>query len=166
MGGECDDSEKNMPMTEISFEDLFLGFLDSIRKITGTTASELPLINFGLPSVEEWEFAAHGGKYQENTRYAGSDNVSEVAWYRDNSDGRAHVCDGSKLPNWLDIYDMSGNVAEWCQTPQVTDEGIFLWTVCGGHYNSPASEVTIPSSVGMNPSTKEKYIGFRLIIRK
>jgi formylglycine-generating enzyme required for sulfatase activity len=79
-----------------------------------------------------------------------------------------HKSDGQqgKVCNWLDLYDMSCNVCEWCQTPFLTSTGQLLWTVCGGHYNSPASDVTANSRAGMDTNVKEKTIGFRLVIRK
>ena len=66
---------------------------------------------FRLPTEAEWEYAARsGGKEQ---KYAGGDDVDEVAWYYDNSGGHTHEV-GIKSPNDLGIYDMSGNVFEWC----------------------------------------------------
>lgn len=160
MGDTCDSDDWNYPMTEVSFGEITMRFIDSLSKITR--------LEFGLPSAEEWEYAAHGGEKREGTLYVGSDDVEEAAWYQGNSGGKAHPSDGQqgKTCNWLDLYDMSGNVCEWCNTPFITPDGQVLWTVCGGHYNSPASEVTAVSRAGMDPNTKEKTIGFRLIIRK
>lgn len=153
------DSElerKDMPMTNVSYGEIYLLIGD---------LSDMTNINFDLPSVEEWEYAAYGGNNAELTRYAGDDNPDKVAWFADNSNGHAHPCDGQqgKNPNSLDLYDMSGNVGELCNTP-FDDNG--LYTICGGNYDSPSIEVMVSSRVGIATDAKDKAVGFRLIIRK
>ena len=69
---------------------------------------------FRMPSEAEWEFAARGGNDSQGYKYAGSNLVDEVAWYDANSDAKTHPV-ASKKPNELGLYDMSGNVREWCQ---------------------------------------------------
>ena len=155
-GEPYDEAQKDMPMTNVSYGDIYL-FLGELGDMTN--------LQVALPSVEEWEYAAHGGENKETTLYVGDDDVNKVAWYRDNSEGHPHPSDGQqgKDPNMLDLYDMSGNVSEICNTP-FDESG--LYTICGGDYDSPASEVTASSRKGIDTNTKDKHVGFRIIIRK
>ena len=151
-----DEALKNMPMTDVSYGEIY-SFLGKLGDITNLTIE--------LPSTEVWEYAAHGGENKETFLYVGDNDVNKVAWYKDNSDGHTHPSDGQqeKEPNMLDLYDMSGNVSEICNTP-FGDNGLF--TICGGDYDSPASEVTVSSRKGFDTNAKDKHVGFRIIIRK
>ena len=115
--------------------------------------------------MEEWEYAAHGGDDKGTYLYVGDEDVNKVAWYKENSGGKAHPSDGQqgKEPNVLDLYDMSGNISELCNSP-FDENG--LYTICGGNYESPASEVTVSSRQGFATDAKDQKVGFRLIIRK
>jgi formylglycine-generating enzyme required for sulfatase activity len=66
-----------------------------------------------LPTEAQWEFAAKGGLFSNNYKYSGGNDIEEVAWYNDNAEGKTHLV-GSKKPNELGIYDMTGNVWELC----------------------------------------------------
>ena len=97
------------PVEKVSWESC-QGFISGLNSALGT--------NFRLPTEAEWEYAARGGNKSKNCLYAGSDNVDEVAWYNLKDQGGDYFSTqevGTKQPNELGIYDMSGNVMEWCQ---------------------------------------------------
>lgn len=160
LGEEYDQTQKNMPMTDVSYGEVNLQFLDSLRNMTN--------IEFDLPSAEEWEYAARGGAANETFTYVGSNDINAVAWYKDNSGGKPHPSDGhtGKEPNSIDLFDMSGNVSEICNSSIITEKGELQWTACGGDYTSSASEVTVTSRKVIATDEKSKTLGFRLIIRK
>ena len=94
----------NLPVEQVSWEDC----QTFIRKLNALTGK-----NFRLPTEAEWEFAVRGGNKSRGYKYSGSNTLSNVAWYDDNSSYKTHPV-ATKAPNELGIYDMSGNVYEWC----------------------------------------------------
>ena len=94
----------NLPVENVSWIDT----QDFIRRLNKATGKQ-----YRLPTEAEWEYACRGGARSGGYKYSGSNNADYVAWYKNNSGGRSHSV-GTKQPNELGIYDMSGNVREWC----------------------------------------------------
>ncbi len=99
------------PVESVSWNDCQT-FIDRLNAATEGQRPEGR--SFRLPTETEWEYAARGGNKSRHTQYAGSSNLSSVAWYSDNSGDKTHPV-AKKAPNELGLYDMSGNVWEWCQ---------------------------------------------------
>ena len=115
---------KKLPVEQVSWDDCQT-FIRKLNQMTGK--------HFRLPTEAEWEYAARGGNKSRGYKYAGGDNLGSVAWYTDNSGNKTHEV-GKKQPNELGLYDMSGNVREWCQD----------WK--GGYRSSSQTNPTGPSS--------------------
>ena len=127
-----------------------------------------------LPTEAEWEYAAKGGKLGRAYKYAGSNNINEIAWFGENSDKQTHVV-GLKEPNELGIYDMSGNVWEWCydwydndfyikcpQNNPVNNSVSNYKIVRGGswlNYDLNCRNVSVDK---LNPLFSYSYVGFRV----
>ena len=95
----------SLPMENVSWNDC----ADFIRELNNRTGK-----TFRLPTEAEWEYAARGGIYSRQCVHSGSDNAEEVGWVKSNCNGSTHPV-GTRNPNELGIYDMTGNVCEWCQ---------------------------------------------------
>lgn len=164
MGEDYNVQKADMPRTNVSFDEC-LAFCERLSNLTG--------LGFRLPTEEEWEYAARGGLIADSTKYAGSDNPDEVAWYGNNANGKPHVCDAYNSPmrpNGANLYDMSGNVSEWCDTdfrpynphiPIVDEEAK---VIRGGNYDSERYAITVYHREPMNAHERTATIGLRLVI--
>ena len=161
------------PVNQVSWEDC-QEFIARLNELTGK--------NFRLPTEAEWEFAARGGIDGNATIYAGSDSINDVAWYFDNSyamgvdseDYGTHVV-GSKLANELGLFDMSGNVAEWCadwygaytedaQTDPAGPETGMRRVVRGGGWFSFDGDNRVTARSYESPNRRSNSLGFRLAL--
>lgn len=107
MGSNPSDSNSkgdNLPVEQVSWDDCQV-FIQNLNQLTGK--------QFRLPTEAEWEYAARGGRKSRGYKYAGGNNIDLVAWCGDNSGNRTHTV-ATKQANELGVYDMSGNVEEWC----------------------------------------------------
>ena len=155
------------PAYFVSWEDIVNIFIPRLNKITGKT--------FRLPSEAEWEYAARGGNKSKGYKYSGSNTIGDVAWYSDNASITIHPV-GTKAPNELGIYDMSGNVWEWCSdwyyssyyssSPSTNPTGPTSGSGHvhrGGGWSFGAMYCRVSSRLFNNPSDRLNRLGFRLV---
>lgn len=141
----------NRPVERVSWEDIDKAFLPALKSEFGIIAK--------LPSEAQWEYAARGGIARAKFTYAGSDDLHEVGWYRDNSHRETKPI-GLKKPNGLGLYDMSGNVWEWCN--DLYSSGGSFRVIRGGSWNSNAIYCHVAFRNGSPPSLPLMNVGFRL----
>lgn len=158
----CEDC----PVDNVSWNEI-QDFLIKLNKKTGK--------KYRLPTEAEWEFAAKGGNSSKHKSFSGSNNCSEVCWSIENSDMQSHPV-GLKLPNELGIYDMSGNICEWCSdfydkeyyknSPSENPQGPGNGTNKirrGGSWNDNAPNNCRNSCRNISlPEIRQNYNGFRL----
>lgn len=163
--GELVGVGDKMPMYYVSYEEA-QRFVKELSRQTG--------MSFRLPTEAEWEYAAKGGKYQSKTRFAGSDVLDFAGWNAVNSGSQVHEV-GTKMPNALGLYDMSGNVAEWCRdwyfngyygvssslNPQGPAKGIER-VVRGGNFNMGKTDTRITNRNHRPANAHYATIGFRI----
>lgn len=155
------DNMDQCAVAGISWEDCQI-FLSRLNQVTG--------LEFKLPTEEQWEYAAGGGRFSHYYRYSGSDKISDVAWYKKNSDGVAYV--GRLKPNELGIYDMSGNVWEWCSsryTKSYSDYDManpseYDYVCRGGCILSDKDDCRISNRSYASPDVRRAMIGLRICL--
>ena len=154
------------PVEQVSWYDC----QDFIRKLNDLTGA-----SFRLPTEAEWEFAARGGNSSRGYKYSGSDGLDDVAWYGDiNEKSKTHIV-GTKSPNELGLYDMSGNVYEWCNdwygnyssssqsNPQGPSSGT-LRVYRGGSRGNNSGDCRVSYRYYRAPGHRSKNIGLRLCL--
>ncbi len=154
----------DLPVEQVSWDDCQT-FIRKLNVLTGQS--------FRLPTEAEWEYAASGGGKSKRHEYAGSNNLETAAWYDGNSDNKTHAV-GTKRANEFGLYDMSGNVWEWCQdwygsysssaqtNPQGPSSGSFR-VVRGGCWSSLVWYCRVANRNGYAPGYRNYALGLRLV---
>lgn len=164
---------KKRPVDSVSWNDC-QEFINKLNSLTGET--------FSLPTEAQWEFAARGGNKNKGYMYSGSNNIDDVAWYTNNSHKYGHATKshdvGTKQPNELGAYDMSGNIEEWCSdwyaenynfSAQTNPTGPSMGKkrVCrGGDHFSEENACTVVWRFYESPLWTGGYLGLRLALSK
>jgi len=158
--GSCN----NCPVEQVSWNDM-QGYIQKLNAQTGK--------QYRLPTEAEWEYAARGGNKSRNYTFSGSDDINSVAWYDGNSGDKTHTV-GGKQYNELGIYDMSGNVWEWCadwygnyrsrrvsnpKGPSSAESRLLR----GGSWLGNPQDCRAANRGGYNPDNKFSNFGFRLV---
>ena len=153
--------DDNRPVEQVSWNDV----QEFITKLNARTGK-----NYRLPTEAEWEYAARGGNKSKGYKYSGSNNLDDVAWYSENSDKTTHRV-GEKQP----IYDMSGNVWEWCsdwygsysssaQTNPTGPSSGGDRVLRGGSWSYSAKYCRVAIRGSSAPSYRYYIYGFRLVL--
>ena len=160
-------SGSQRPVERVSWNDC-QEFITKLNNLTGK--------NFRLPTEAEWEYAARGGNKSKSYKYSGSNTIDNVAWYGSNSSSRTHDVK-TKQANELGIYDMSGNVYEWCQdrydrkyyqnSSQTNPTGPMsgsLRVLRGGSWSYYAGNCRVSRRYHFNPGFRSNSRGLRLAL--
>ena len=160
----CFTGNMQRPVERVSWNDCQT-FISKLNELTGET--------FRLPTEAQWEYAARGGNQAQGRLYSGSNTIDDVAWYTSNSSSTTHPVK-TKAPNELGIYDMSGNVWEWCsdwygsyssaaQTDPTGPTTGSYRVGRGGGWGSIASICRVAYRLSITPTSTNYYLGLRLV---
>ena len=160
----------NNPVEKVSYTDC----IEFINKLNELFSGKLNGMKFALPTEAQWEFAARGGNKSRGYKYSGSNYIGDVAWYDNNSDSKTHPV-AQKRPNELGLYDMSGNVWEWCrdwyggyssssQTNPIGPTNGSCRVIRGGSWDGSARYCRVSSRNYPYPSCRRYNLGFRLAL--
>ena len=155
----------NHPVTQVSWADC-QKFIKKLNEKAGQ--------KFRLPTEAEWEYAARGGNKSKGYKYAGSNYVEDVAWFAYNSGNKTHPVKGKK-PNELGLFDMSGNVWEWCQdwwgsysnSEQTNPKGLLSGSSRvdrGGGWSDTSGSCRVSYRDRTAPAYTSRSLGFRLAL--
>ena len=148
-------------------------FYGSLLDANGNVTTDITqVVGYRLPTEAEWEYTARGGNESKSYKYAGSDNVDDVAWYKDNSWSKTQEV-GKKVPNELGLYDMSGNVWEWCtdwygdysslaQTNPYNSTADSYRVIRGGSWSNLAADARVAGRGYNSPTSTYYNLGFRI----
>lgn len=156
----------NCPVEQVSWEDV----QEFIKKLNQRTGS-----NYRLPTEAEWEYAARGGTKSKNYAYSGTNSIEDAGWFQKNSERKTHPV-GKKKPNELGLYDMTGNVWEWCQdwfsksyysespvnNPVNLTENEYR-VIRGGAADTKSERSRVTDRDAYKSSNKGNFVGFRIV---
>ena len=167
-----DEQQLSLPVTHVTWADA-MAYCQWLGEHSAGT--------YRLPTEAEWEYVARGGNRRKSHRFSGGDRLSAVGWYKDNSGGNVHPV-GKKAPNELDVYDLSGNIWEWCydwydeayyerspsqrnvysKNPSGPAEGTHR-VIRGGAANAASRACSVTNREKEQPDKRDPFIGFRIV---
>lgn len=160
----------NYPVEQVSWNDC----QEFVNKLNNLLSSQLDGKRFALPTEAQWEYAARGGNKSRHYKYSGSNTSDNVAWFTDNSRNSTHAV-GTKSVNELGIYDMSGNVLEWCQdwygsyssssqtNPTGPSSGTYRVSRGGSWFNR-AKNSRVSYRCSPSPDNRSSNLGLRVVL--